>query len=67
MSETASLLALDAALTASKNSVPEHLTKELKIWLDEIISDLHPNFGRMLDAQKEAVEELARNTQVFGR
>lgn len=67
MTPQARLLALDAALGACEGLVPNELTRELNQHLEKEIEKMGLGvFSEFLDAQRDAVQELAANPAVFG-
>lgn len=68
MNENDKILALEAALTACEGVVPIEFTRTLRAWVDTKIEE-NPDlqdFGIFLEKQREAVQKLSDNPQVFG-
>ena len=69
MTRTQVLLALDATCLMAQNDPDPEIRAAVGLLgdrLDEVLDGAFPDYGAMLDAQKESVEALAESPVVFG-
>ena len=69
MTRMEALLALDAACLVAQNDPDPEIRAAVELLgerLDEVIGDAFPDYGAMLDAQKESVQALSESPVVFG-